>query len=212
VQPEQIRRLEEDLDVSRETLDLLRGFCDDLVRWSKSINLVSDKTYQDAWSRHIVDSLQIARSLDGVRRWVDVGSGGGLPAIPLAVIDKARGGSCQFVLIESDGRKSAFLKTQAHKLGLKVMVENRRSEAVDPLCADVLSARAFAPLTVILEQARRHLVPDGVAVLHKGRSIDLEISEARKNWEFSYKVETSVVESDSVILRVADIKKKAVMP
>lgn len=198
------------LDVSRETSEALKHFCDELLRWSRAINLVAETTHADAWSRHIVDSLQIVAELEGTRTWVDVGSGGGLPALPLAIVARERAPQVHFVLVESDKRKAAFLKTQCHALQLNATVRNERVETIQAMDADVLSARAFAPLEVILKEAHRLLRPSGIAVLHKGRSSETELTRARAEWAFSCTQVPSIVEKDSVILRITDIKKKAV--
>ena len=195
--------------VSRETLAALHAFDAALRQWTRAINLIAPDTVAESWNRHIIDSIQIAPLLSPRdRKWVDVGSGGGLPAIPLAIVAREKAPGLQFHLVESDTRKAAFLKTQAHLLGLSVTVHAKRAETLAPLEAGVLSCRAFAPLKVCLGVAMRHLVPGGRAVVHKGGRAENEIAEARETWDFEVEKRASVLDPLSSVLIITRIAPK----
>ncbi|MDB5562235.1 MAG: rsmG, partial [Hyphomicrobiales bacterium] len=114
-----------------EVAEELESFALLLAKWSRVQNLVSRETLKDLWSRHMADSLQVVKLLQPTDRLIlDLGSGGGFPALPLAVALK--GSEVQFILVEPNGRKASFLKTVARELGLPVRVEARRSDEIDP--------------------------------------------------------------------------------
>lgn len=195
-----------DLDVSRETLDRLRAYADLIARWNPKINLVAPSTLEDLWQRHIVDSAQIfAHAPVDARHWVDLGSGGGLPGLVCAVLAADAMPECRFTLVESDQRKSAFLMTAARELGLPVKVLVGRAEAVDPLQADVVSARALAPLNVLLGLVGRHMKPGGVALLPKGKTYEQELAAARAEWQFNAATIESRTDNLARLLIVKDI-------
>lgn len=194
------------VDVSRETLDRLESFEAHLRKWTPRINLVAPNTLPQLWTRHIVDSAQLfAHAPKTARHWVDLGSGGGLPGLVCAILAQQHLPDCRFTLIESDKRKSAFLMTTAHALGVPVTVLAQRVEAVPPQSADVVSARALAPLRDLLALVQRHLAEDGVALLPKGRNWAEELAAARAEWQFSVRAELSQTDPDARLLKLKDI-------
>lgn len=165
-------------DVSRETRDKLSGFQNLVQKWSKRINLVSPSTLDDVWDRHILDSAQLWPLIPGgVEIYADLGSGGGFPGIVLAILFSEHR-VMETHLIESDARKSVFLRQAARELGVNVTVHTGRIEEITPLNADFLTARALAPLNTLAGYAKRHLKPDGVAIFPKGRRVDEEMEDA----------------------------------
>ena len=175
------------LDVSRETLARLHDFAALLTRWNASINLVAPSTLPDIWTRHIVDSAQVfAHAPPGAGHWVDLGSGGGLPAIVCALLARDAAPNCRFTLIESDRRKCAFLQTAARELGLSLRILTERAESAPPQMADIVSARALAPLPQLLPLVARHLAPKGTALLPKGKNHAAELAAARSEWQFEH--------------------------
>lgn len=173
------------LDVSRETLVRLEQFAALLTRWNARINLVASSTVPDLWGRHILDSTQIfALAPRSTRHWVDLGSGGGFPALICAILAREGLPECHFTLIESDKRKCAFLTTAARDLDLPVRVIAERAEAVPGQSADVVSARALAPLPDLLPLVAAHLGQNGVALLPKGKNHAAELAAARAGWQF----------------------------
>ena len=189
------------LDVSRETHEKLIVYCQEIIRWNKTINLVSKSSLTDLWSRHILDSAQIYGLGQG-GLWMDIGSGGGLPGMVVSIM-----GAQDVVLVESDLRKSTFLRQTARVLGLNIRVLNQRIESIPPMQANTVSARALAPLSNLLGYAQNHLVPDGVAVFPKGRLAAEELAEASLQWRFDVTSHASVTDPTASVLVLKNIVK-----
>ncbi len=195
-----------DLDVSRETNERLHIYAKLLRTWNPKINLVAPSTLHDLWSRHFVDSAQLyALVPHGFDHWVDLGSGGGFPGLVIAILAQEQAGTSRVTLVESDGRKSAFLRTVLRETGVSATVITKRIEAVPPLSASVVSARALAPLSKLLEFAHLHLSETGIALLQKGQNWEKEMPDAESAWQFSYRIDKSVVDENSVILSVTGV-------
>jgi 16S rRNA (guanine527-N7)-methyltransferase len=195
-------------DVSRETSDALQAFEALVRRWNPAINLVSKASLDNIHDRHPVDSMQIYSFLpESAKLWVDLGSGGGFPGLVIAVMARADRPNLQIVLVESDARKATFLRQAAQTLDLKVHVLNERSESLPAQQADVLSARALAPLTALLGHAERHLRPGGLGIFPKGERYAEEIAVAEKTWSFALTTQPSLSEPGSAILMIRDIHR-----
>lgn len=191
------------VDVSRETLERLGAFEDLVRKWTKKINLIARNDVDHIWDRHIVDSAQVWSSApDEWNHWVDIGSGGGFPAIILAAIAVEKKPDARFTLIESDQRKATFLRTAIRELNLNAIVLDDRIELAPPQNADVISARALASLTILLGFAERHLAPNGIAVFQKGKSADDEIIEAKHTWAFDYDKVPSITNGDACVISI----------
>jgi 16S rRNA (guanine527-N7)-methyltransferase len=194
------------VDVSRETIENLERFTDLAIKWTPRINLIAKSSISIIWDRHIVDSVQIYRFAPvAFDNWVDLGSGGGFPGIVMAIIANEKQPNCHFTLIESDQRKAAFLRTAARELELAVTVISERIEAVSPMNADVVSARALTALSSLLPLASRHLKPAGICLLHKGRQAQQEIAEAKKTWRFVLEDQPSITDPEARILIIQRI-------
>lgn len=193
-------------DVSRETAERLDLYLALLVKWNKAINLVAPATLDQAWDRHFVDSAQLLSiAPEAATNWVDLGSGGGFPGLVVAVLARELRPGLHVTLVESDARKAAFLTEVAWQTGLAARIISGRAETVPPLGADLLSARALAPLTVLLGLAERHLAPGGTAVFPKGAQADSEIKEALETFRFRLQKIPSQTDPDAAILSVGDI-------
>lgn len=194
--------------VSRETTGRLHALAALTVKWTARINLIGRGTVDDIWQRHIVDSAQIyGFAPPGARRWVDLGSGAGFPGLVVAIVAAERNPALQVTLVESDMRKAAFLATAIRDLQLSAKVETARIEALAPQGADVLSARALAPLPQLLHYAERHLAPGGLAIFPKGARFRNEIDAALETWSFSVQKHPSTTDPDSVILTIGEIAR-----
>lgn len=196
-------------DVSRETLDRLQTYAALLEKWNARINLVAPATIPDLWARHIQDSVQVFQlAPHEAGLWVDLGSGGGLPGLVCATLGAEKMPKCQFVLIESDQRKSAFLMTASREMGLtNIRTIAERIESTPPQAADVVSARALAPLPQLLSLVSRHLRFDGVALLPKGKSYATELADARKDWHFKATVHESQTDASARVLEIKEITR-----
>lgn len=195
-------------NVSRETMDRLRNYEALLRKWNPVINLVAKSTLEDIWSRHFLDSAQIYDlAPPTARSWADLGSGGGFPGLIVAILAAGEGRALTVTLVESDQRKAAFLMTAARELGLHLAVRAERIESLPPLNADVLSARALAPLDQLIGHAERHLSPQGVALFPKGVNHAAEMKQALEKWQFSYETVQSVTDADAVIFQIVGVSR-----
>ncbi|MFC6636162.1 16S rRNA (guanine(527)-N(7))-methyltransferase RsmG [Sulfitobacter sediminilitoris] len=197
----------DDLNVSRETFAKLEAFSDLVLKWTPKINLISKQSMQDLWSRHIVDSAQLYDLAPPFKRWVDLGSGGGFPGIVVSILGQDDRIKREFILVESDQRKCAFLRTAIRELNLQARVISDRIEDVPPLAADIVSARALADLSVLLGFAERHLKPGGTALFPKGAKWSTEDEAARTEWSYHCDAITSKTSPDAAVLKIKDIKR-----
>jgi len=195
------------VDVSRETMEKLEAFVELLQKWTPKINLVSKASLPDVWERHIVDSAQIYRHAPNNGVWLDIGSGGGFPGVVASILSQGAECDHDFTFIESDQRKCAFLRTVAREVSLNFTTVSKRIEAVAPMSADILSARALTDLDGLLSFAHLHLKPSGIAVFPKGETWEKECEEARKRWSYHKEIITSVTNPAAAILKIKDIQR-----
>ncbi|WP_299650784.1 16S rRNA (guanine(527)-N(7))-methyltransferase RsmG [uncultured Tateyamaria sp.] len=192
-------------DVSRETLEKLQAYADLIRKWTPKINLVAKSTVGDLEVRHLWDSAQVYEPRED--HWVDLGSGGGLPGVVVAILAQANGDDVKVTLVESDQRKCAFLRTCARELSLQINIVAGRIEEIPPLNAKTISARALAPLDELMGLAKPHLTNDGLCIFQKGAQWGIEIQAAQKNWRFSYEAMPSKTNSEAVVLKIKDITR-----
>lgn len=196
------------LSVSRETFAALQAFEAEVKRWNPRVNLVSRSSLDSLWTRHIDDSAQIFRACPpDANKWVDLGSGGGFPGLVIAALAREHKPKLSVTLIESDQRKATFLRQTAQKLGLSVEVMAKRAESLPPQMADVVSARALAPLADLMELGSLHLKAEGVAVFPKGARHAEEVAEARRSWTFDLETLPSASDTDAAILIIRKIRR-----
>ncbi|WP_413876801.1 16S rRNA (guanine(527)-N(7))-methyltransferase RsmG [Albidovulum sp.] len=195
-------------NVSRETIQRLELYESLIRKWNPRINLVSPGSLDVLWTRHFADSAQIFRLAPAsAAHWADLGSGGGFPGLVIAILAAEARPGLRVTLVESDRRKATFLATAAHALGISVDILADRIEALAPLRADVISARALAPLDILLGHAERHLVPGGVALFPKGATAEAELARALEHWRFSYQKEPSKTDARGVVLIIGGISR-----
>ena len=197
--------------VSRETEARLEIYVDHLIRWQKIKNLVGPKTLTEIWTRHITDSAQLARFIDSEAKClVDLGSGAGFPGLVLACIHADRP-DFETHLIESNGRKAAFLREIARTLNLAVHVHDKRIEEALQIFTpqiDVLTARALAPLSDLFKMYGFLPHQPRKALFLKGQDIDSELTEAAKCWNIDSEIVPSRTNSQGRILVVNAIRPK----
>lgn len=195
-------------DVSRETIDRLKAYVELLDKWNAKINLVAKSTLENVWHRHVADSAQLwALAPVGLTSWVDIGSGAGFPGLVIAAIAAEKAPELTVTLVESDRRKAIFLQTAARAMGVSAQVITKRIENLEPQNADVLSARALASLTQLLEYADKHRKSSGVCLFLKGARAELELTEAATCWHMSHTTSPSVTDTDAVILSIGEFKR-----
>lgn len=192
-------------NVSRETMEALDKYSQLLNKWNKAINLVAPSTLPQLWFRHFLDSAQIQQYIPTkTKTWVDVGSGAGFPGLVLSCLNPDIFVTC----LESDQRKSVFLQTVIRELDLNAHVIAERIENTSAMNADVISARALAPVSVLLDHAERHLRPGGTAIFLKGSRYLSEVEVARKNWSFDITAYPSKTDQEGAVLIFGDIKRE----
>ena len=189
--------------------DDLERFAALLRKWNAVQNLVSRETVNELWPRHIEDSLQLVPLLrERDRRIIDLGSGGGFPAIPLAIA--TRGSERRYTLVEPSGKKAAFLRAAARELDLPVTVLSVRAEQVDSReTFDLVTSRALASLRELLPLGLRFVAPDGHMLLHKGRTYREECSWAAQLYDFDVVVHVSRTDPESAILEISNLRAKS---
>lgn len=194
--------------VSRETMARLNAFTELLTKWTRRINLVAPTTVAMLWERHIRDSAQlVAHCPTSANTWTDLGTGGGLPGVVVAILATELRPELMVTCVESDHRKAAFLRAVSRETGVKFDVLAARAEAIAPLAADVVSARALAPLPRLLELAVPHMADHGVGLFPKGaRSVE-EVAAARKLWRFDLQRITSKTDPTATILRLENVAR-----
>ncbi|HVL72658.1 MAG TPA: 16S rRNA (guanine(527)-N(7))-methyltransferase RsmG, partial [Beijerinckiaceae bacterium] len=165
-------------------------------------NLVGPGTLDRIWTRHFADSLQLLDLAPSARTWLDLGSGAGLPGLVLGVVLAERGGRID--LVESNGRKCAFLRHAARVTGAAARVHEGRIEALVSRFAgvEVVTARALAPLPKLLAWNERLLKTGTVGLFPKGREAEAELTEARKSLRFEADVVPSRTDREGRIIRV----------
>jgi len=189
------------LGVSRETIGRLESYAELLTRWQARINLVGPDTLPDLWTRHILDSAQLWPLLPPeARRLADLGSGAGFPGLVLAIL-----GAPDVHLVESDARKCAFLREAARITDTRVTILNRRIEQVEPLEADIVTARALAPLSRLLDWAAPHLAKGGQCLFLKGRGAEDELTATAKEWKIGHRRIPSLTDPEGVVLQLREV-------
>jgi 16S rRNA (guanine527-N7)-methyltransferase len=202
--------------VPRETLDRLKRYADLLVTWQKRLNLVAPSTIPDLWRRHMLDSAQLyplvqeAGKVGPDRALVDLGTGAGFPGLVLAIM-----GVSPVVLVESDAKKSAFLREairvsfegKIRVAGASVDILRSRIENLPPRLAGIVTARALAPLRELLGLAAPFLTTDSICLFLKGQDVEVELTEATKCWRMTVDRIPSQTDPTGTILRLRGVHR-----
>jgi len=198
--------LVERYSVSRESQTRIETYVDLLVKWQERINLIGPSTVDDIWSRHVGDALQLIPLLPpGTAPIADLGSGAGIPGLILAL---STGRLVR--LYESNGKKAAFLREAIRRTAAPAEVHHMRIETIDGAvspAADVVTARAFAPLPRLFSLAEPFFLHGAIGLFHKGQDVDAELTEATKYWKLQFVKHPSVVDSKGVILEVTEAQR-----
>ncbi len=204
-------------NVSRETLADYIKWQALLRKWSARINLVAPSTLDMFWERHALDSWQICPLLsDDAKILLDFGSGAGFPGLAAAIhikhhelkSDEARRGR-QVHLVESVGKKASFLKTVTRELGLPARIHNTRIEQLPAMKADVITARAFAPLPSVFDYALPHIHAGTTLILLKGENAARDIENAQTTWTFTLESVKSITQDNASVLIIKNLARKA---
>lgn len=194
------------LDVSRETLENFNLYAEVLLKWQKTINLVSDTTLEDMAERHFLDSVQLIKYIPNKNiRLADLGSGAGFPGLILAML-----GVAEVHLIESDIRKATFLREAARVTGTKVIIHDDRVEDTVIVNLDVVTVRALAPLKDLLMLTYKLATPHHAltGLFMKGEKTEEEVLKAQKQWNFTLKAHQSITDPSGKILYISNLDRK----
>ena len=193
--------LNDHVDVSHGTFLKLKLYHDLLLKWQNTINLIGKDTIGDSWNRHFLDSLQIIKLLpDNNKTIVDLGSGAGFPGMILAIM-----GFTHVHLIESDSRKCAFLKEVARITETKISIHNTRIENNTVENIDIFVSRACASLDNLLHLCKKNISRETICLFHKGKNYSNENTDARINWNYDIEVTPSIIDPQSVILKLSNV-------
>ena len=198
-----------EFDVSRETCERLEAYIALLTRWNARINLVAPATIKSAWTRHVADSAQLFDlAPESASSWLDLGSGAGLPGLPVAALAAEKAPGLHVTLVESDTRKAAFLATAAREMDLDVTVEPHRIEALTPRPYDVVSARALAPLGRLCALAHRFSGRGTIFLFPKGARVDSEVTAATAGWHIRAERIASRTDPEATVLRIVELEPR----
>jgi 16S rRNA (guanine527-N7)-methyltransferase len=190
------------LDVSRETREKFNRYAELLLKWQKTINLVSDTTLEDLAMRHFLDSAQLIKYIpDKKIKLADLGSGAGFPGLVLAML-----GVAEVHLIESDIRKATFLREVSRETNTRVIVHDDRVEDTTIADIDLITARALAPLRDLLVMAQKLSAP--ACLFLKGEKTVEEVEKAQKRFNFVLEIHQSVTDETGKILYINNLSGK----
>ena len=193
--------------VSRETIERLDTFVELFQRWQNAVQLVAPSTLSKLWTRHIADSLQLVALAPRAKIWADLGTGGGFPGLIVAIaLDEKTGVAVH--LIESDQRKAAFLREVGRVLHAPIKVYPQRIESVSKQLApglDIVTARALAPMTRLMEFAYPFMKKGAKGLFLKGQYVDNELTEATKSWNIKWTIVPSRTEAKGKIVIVDSV-------
>lgn len=190
--------------VDASTLARLELYVALLGEWQRKMNLVGAATLADPWRRHVLDSAQLRAHLPaGAQTLVDLGAGAGFPGLVLAIL-----GVPKVTLIEATGKKCRFLEAVAAATATTVEIVHGRAEALPPRRADVVTARALAPLPLLLRYAHRFGGRHTLHLFLKGRSVERELTDAAAEWTMNVKRHSSLTHPDGVLLEIRDVQAR----
>jgi 16S rRNA (guanine527-N7)-methyltransferase len=190
--------------VSRETEDRLALFVEKLAKWRKVTNLISESSFADVWMRHIADSSQLLALAPLARHWIDFGTGAGFPGMVLAIQLAGQPGAMVH-LIESDQRKCAFLREIARETGAAAEIHAARAEEIDPdilAPVDAVTARAFAPLPILLDVAKLWIARGAVGIFPRGRTSQAQLRDSPPSPGLRFQSVPSRIDPKAAILIV----------
>ena len=195
-------------NVSRETILDLYELENLIISKNKEINLISKRTENDIRMRHIVDSAQAIDFIDiNDEKCTDIGSGGGMPGLVLAVMTKEKK-NMLFELYEKSYHKSNFLKEVSRKLTLNTKIRQKNIFNEKNLESGTVVARAFKPLPIMLNLLNNNFLRFKNLVLFMGENGKKSLNDAYKYWEFEYKIKKSITNNNSFLVNIKNIKKK----
>ncbi|HEY2230699.1 MAG TPA: 16S rRNA (guanine(527)-N(7))-methyltransferase RsmG [Xanthobacteraceae bacterium] len=196
--------------VSRETEARLDRFVALLLQWQNITHLIAPSTVPILWTRHIADSLQLIELVPAAKIWVDMGTGGGFPGLVIACALYGMAGR-QVHLIESNGKKAAFLREAVAGTDAPAVVHGERMEKFVETFrqrADSVTARAVSPLSSLLGQCLPLLKEGTTGLFPKGQDVEAELTEASKCWKMTADLVPSRTDPKAGIVRVRALEPR----
>jgi 16S rRNA (guanine527-N7)-methyltransferase len=199
------------IPVSRETIRRLDIFAELLLSWQRTTQLIARSTVPQVWTRHVADSLQLLDLAPDARIWVDLGSGAGFPGLVVACALADTPGACVH-LVESNAKKAAFLREAARITKVPVSIHAQRIEkfveSFDQR-ADVVTARALAPLKALADQSFDLLKAGAMGIFPKGQDVEAELTESSRYWTMNATLVPSRTDSKGRIVIVRALQRLA---
>lgn len=195
--------------VSRETYDRLVSFEYEFSKWAGKINLAAPSSLAELWNRHLVDSAQLLRYKPAAVHWLDLGSGGGFPGAIVAILLSSNP-EARVDLIESNAKKATFLRMVLAQLKApaqvhQIRIEDAYNRVPQP---EVISARALAPLPILLALVLPWLERGATGLFHKGRDYRAEIAKSADEWRFRLIEHPSLTDSESAVLEISEVRRQ----
>ena len=182
----------------------IEKYISELIEFNKHTNLVGKSTLKNIWERHVADSLQLSFFIAKKNLKIfDLGTGGGLPGIPLSIL-----GYQNIFMIDSVGKKIDFIRSVIKKLSLSAKTEKKRIENLNIGKADLIISRALAPLHRLRSYSLLLSNKNTTSLFLKGRSVYNEIEMAKKHYYFNYEIFESVSSGEGCVLKIMDLKTK----
>ena len=197
-------------NVSRETLKELDDFSQEIISKNKVINLISKSTEKAINSRHIKDTAQTIDFIDknNIKVCTDLGSGAGLPGIVLGILMKSKKPLFKIILYEKSYHKSVFLREMSKKFNLNCEIHRKNIFEEKDLITDVIISRAFKPLPIIFNIAKKNFKNFKYIIVFLGKSGKKILNDELKNWEFDFEKKNSLTSEGSMIVKISNLRKK----
>ena len=190
-------------ELTQEQIKNLNEYVKFLLYYNNKINLIGKSTIDDIWNRHILDSLQIIKIINDKNvRLADLGSGAGLPGIPLSII-----GIKEVHLYEKSPRKCEFLDLAKKFSNNKIIIHNENINEVKDGTYDIITSRALGSLNLLLSFSKKFKTNHTELIFLKGKKIFEEIEEAKKYWMFDYQLIDSVTSTEGKIIKILNFKR-----
>ena len=198
------------LNVSRETLRNLEAYSNAILARNKNINLISKSTEKFIKNRHIEDTAQTIDFIDknDIKICTDLGSGAGLPGIVLGILMKPKNPQFKLIFYEKSYHKSVFLKEMTRKFNLNSEIHRKNIFDEKNLITDVIISRAFKPLPVIFQIAKKNFKNFKYIILFLGKSGKKILDDALTFWNFDYEEKESQTNNNSIIIKISNLRKK----
>ena len=199
------------LNVSRETCLDFEKFISMIRIKNEKLNIISQKSSinGEIRKRHIIDSAQAIDFVDlNQNTTYDLGTGGGMPGIVIAIIAKNLKKKMKMNLFEKSYHKSSFLKEVSKELNLETEIIQKDVFKIKELNSGTIMARAFKPMPIVLDLVYKNFNKYKNLILFMGKSGKKILSETLKDWDFEYKEKRSLTNKDSFLLSIKNIKKK----